>query len=162
MVFHKGSGFHPHLPGFKHKFLAKALGASMWFFIFYRARFVFFFLLHFLIYALFFREDGPKLLVRCHFVSRTKPILHCTGFKAPMGGTCTWASWRRSIASLNSAALPSLRDGIGTCRSLCSATDRTYCIQTRSMIYPWSLYHRKNSDPMAPCALPECALSVIF
>ncbi|KAN0133969.1 hypothetical protein V8E53_008187 [Lactarius tabidus] len=33
-----GSGFHPHLPGFKHKFLAKALGASMWFFIFYRAR----------------------------------------------------------------------------------------------------------------------------
>ncbi|KAF8274544.1 hypothetical protein EI94DRAFT_1512079, partial [Lactarius quietus] len=40
-----GSGFHPHLPGFKHKFLAKALGASMWFFIFYRAR-----------------SDGPKLL----------------------------------------------------------------------------------------------------
>ncbi|TFY61385.1 hypothetical protein EVG20_g7078 [Dentipellis fragilis] len=40
-----GPGFHPHLPGFRHQFLAKALGASMWFFIFYRAR-----------------EDGPKLL----------------------------------------------------------------------------------------------------
>ncbi|ETW80631.1 hypothetical protein HETIRDRAFT_45277, partial [Heterobasidion irregulare TC 32-1] len=40
-----GPGFHPHLPGFKHKFLAKALGASMWFFIFYRAR-----------------QDGAKLL----------------------------------------------------------------------------------------------------
>ncbi|KAN0114052.1 hypothetical protein V8E52_007028 [Russula decolorans] len=70
-----GSGFHPHLPGFKHKFLAKALGASMWFFIFYRAR-----------------EDGPKLLVRCRFVERTKLIAYYTGFEAPVGGTCTWAS----------------------------------------------------------------------
>jgi len=33
-----GPGFHPHLPGFRHQFLAKALGATMWFFIFYRAR----------------------------------------------------------------------------------------------------------------------------
>ncbi|KAF8909830.1 hypothetical protein CPB85DRAFT_1221944, partial [Mucidula mucida] len=33
-----GAGFHPHLPGFKHNFLGKALGATMWFFIFYRAR----------------------------------------------------------------------------------------------------------------------------
>ncbi|KAF8893997.1 hypothetical protein BD779DRAFT_967730 [Infundibulicybe gibba] len=39
------SGFHPHLPGFKHNFLAKALGATMWFFIFYRAR-----------------QDGAKLI----------------------------------------------------------------------------------------------------
>ncbi|KJA28974.1 hypothetical protein HYPSUDRAFT_115806, partial [Hypholoma sublateritium FD-334 SS-4] len=31
-------GFHPHLPGAGYNFLAKALGASMWFFIFYRAR----------------------------------------------------------------------------------------------------------------------------
>ncbi|KIY67752.1 hypothetical protein CYLTODRAFT_325618, partial [Cylindrobasidium torrendii FP15055 ss-10] len=30
--------FHPHLPGFKYQFLAKGLGATMWFFIFYRAR----------------------------------------------------------------------------------------------------------------------------
>ncbi|KAJ3525900.1 hypothetical protein NM688_g8334 [Phlebia brevispora] len=40
-----GSGFHPHLPGFKYKFLATTLGATMWFFIFYRAR-----------------KDGAKLL----------------------------------------------------------------------------------------------------
>ncbi|VDC07682.1 unnamed protein product [Peniophora sp. CBMAI 1063] len=40
-----GYGFHPHLPGFKHKFLGKALGATMWFWIFYRAR-----------------QDYPKLL----------------------------------------------------------------------------------------------------
>lgn len=33
-------GFHPHLPGFKHKFLGTALGATMWFFMFYRMRFV--------------------------------------------------------------------------------------------------------------------------
>lgn len=33
-----GSGFHPHLPGFKYKFLSTAMGATMWFFIFYRAR----------------------------------------------------------------------------------------------------------------------------
>ncbi|KDR75753.1 hypothetical protein GALMADRAFT_248425 [Galerina marginata CBS 339.88] len=38
-------GFHPHLPGVGYNFLAKALGASMWFFIFYRAR-----------------KDGAKLL----------------------------------------------------------------------------------------------------
>ena len=33
-----GAGFHPHLPGFKYNLLAKGLGATMWFFIFYRAR----------------------------------------------------------------------------------------------------------------------------
>ena len=32
------AGFHPHLPSFMHRFLAKGLGAGMWFFIFYRAR----------------------------------------------------------------------------------------------------------------------------
>ncbi|CAE6431964.1 unnamed protein product [Rhizoctonia solani] len=40
-----GPGFHPHPPGFGHRFLAKTLGATMWFFIFYRAK-----------------QDGPKLL----------------------------------------------------------------------------------------------------
>ncbi|KAI5477207.1 hypothetical protein MNV49_006580 [Pseudohyphozyma bogoriensis] len=30
-------GFHPHLPGLGHRLTAKLLGASMWFFIFYRA-----------------------------------------------------------------------------------------------------------------------------
>ncbi|KIJ26553.1 hypothetical protein M422DRAFT_785218 [Sphaerobolus stellatus SS14] len=39
------TGFHPHLPGLRYRFLSKALGATMWFFIFYRAR-----------------EDGAKLL----------------------------------------------------------------------------------------------------
>ncbi|TFK73953.1 hypothetical protein BDN72DRAFT_893420 [Pluteus cervinus] len=43
-------GFNPHLPGFKHTFLAKALGASMWFFIFYRLR-----------------QDGSKLVGQHHF-----------------------------------------------------------------------------------------------
>ncbi|KDQ27666.1 hypothetical protein PLEOSDRAFT_173851 [Pleurotus ostreatus PC15] len=38
-------GFHPHLPGAKYTFLSKAIGATMWFFIFYR-----------------FRQDGGKLL----------------------------------------------------------------------------------------------------
>ncbi|KAH9855241.1 hypothetical protein C2E23DRAFT_612073 [Lenzites betulinus] len=38
MAGHHGTGFNPHLPGFKHKFLATTLGATMWFFIFYRAR----------------------------------------------------------------------------------------------------------------------------
>ena len=61
-----GPGFNPHLPGFRHQFLAKALGATMWFFIFYRARYVA------LGYALILsdnppaahRQDGAKLLVR--------------------------------------------------------------------------------------------------
>ncbi|KAI6000508.1 hypothetical protein EDD15DRAFT_2232598, partial [Pisolithus albus] len=39
------SGFNPRLPGFRYQVLSKVLGASMWFFILYRAR-----------------EDGPKLL----------------------------------------------------------------------------------------------------
>ncbi|KAF6760126.1 hypothetical protein DFP72DRAFT_883292 [Ephemerocybe angulata] len=39
------NGFNPHLPGARYNFLAKALGASMWFFIFYRMR-----------------QDGGKLL----------------------------------------------------------------------------------------------------
>ncbi|KAF8342157.1 uncharacterized protein EI90DRAFT_2904581, partial [Cantharellus anzutake] len=37
--------FHPHLPGRGYQFLAKGLGAAMWFFIFYRAK-----------------QDGLKLL----------------------------------------------------------------------------------------------------
>ncbi|KAI0775646.1 hypothetical protein BD413DRAFT_280894 [Trametes elegans] len=45
----EGSGFHPHLPGLKHRFLATTLGATMWFFIFYRAR-----------------KDGAKLLGLSH------------------------------------------------------------------------------------------------
>ncbi|KAJ3967582.1 hypothetical protein EV361DRAFT_929877 [Lentinula raphanica] len=47
MAGHASGGFHPHLPGFRYNFLAKGLGATMWFFIFYR-----------------FRQDGGKLLVR--------------------------------------------------------------------------------------------------
>lgn len=39
-------GFHPHRPAFKHRWGAKLLGATMWFFIFYRAK-----------------QDGPVLLV---------------------------------------------------------------------------------------------------
>ncbi|TFK44844.1 hypothetical protein BDQ12DRAFT_730858 [Crucibulum laeve] len=45
-------GFHPHLPGFRYNFLAKGLGAAMWFFIFYRAR-----------------KDGAKLLGQHSFDS---------------------------------------------------------------------------------------------
>jgi hypothetical protein len=42
-----GLGFHPHLPGFTHRFVGKALGATMWFWMMYRAK-----------------EDGPVLLVK--------------------------------------------------------------------------------------------------
>jgi hypothetical protein len=34
----KATGFHPHPPSLFHRGMAKALGAGMWFFIFYRAR----------------------------------------------------------------------------------------------------------------------------
>ncbi|KAJ4477032.1 hypothetical protein C8J55DRAFT_96026 [Lentinula edodes] len=36
MAGHASGGFNPHLPGFRYNFLAKGLGATMWFFIFYR------------------------------------------------------------------------------------------------------------------------------
>jgi hypothetical protein len=71
----------------------------------------------------FFREDGPKLLVRCRFVERTKLIAYYTGFEAPVGGTCTWASWRRSITSLISAAPSSLHHGIANV-DFCSVPGR--------------------------------------
>ena len=77
-----GPGFNPHLPGFRHQFLAKALGATMWFFIFYRARYVV------LGYTLItsdnpppaYRQDGAKLLVRpvafpC-YTSIGSPLFH--------------------------------------------------------------------------------------
>ncbi|WFD41327.1 uncharacterized protein MJAP1_004324 [Malassezia japonica] len=38
-------GFHPHKPAFHHRWTAKLLGATMWFWIFYRMK-----------------EDGPVLL----------------------------------------------------------------------------------------------------
>ncbi|CAO1637995.1 unnamed protein product [Parajaminaea phylloscopi] len=38
-------GFHPHQPAFKHRWGAKLLGATMWFWIFYRMK-----------------QDGPVLL----------------------------------------------------------------------------------------------------
>ncbi|KAJ1023065.1 hypothetical protein NDA13_005112 [Ustilago tritici] len=31
-------GFHPHQPALKHRWGAKLLGATMWFWIFYRAK----------------------------------------------------------------------------------------------------------------------------
>ncbi|KAL1748740.1 hypothetical protein HDZ31DRAFT_59917 [Schizophyllum fasciatum] len=42
-------GFHPHLPGAGHRWLGKLIGASMWFFMFYRIR-----------------EDGPKVFLGQH------------------------------------------------------------------------------------------------
>ncbi|KAI8391722.1 uncharacterized protein BYT42DRAFT_490093 [Radiomyces spectabilis] len=38
-------GFHPHLAGFWHRFTGKALGATMWFWMMYRAK-----------------QDGPVIL----------------------------------------------------------------------------------------------------
>ncbi|KAJ7217912.1 hypothetical protein GGX14DRAFT_356977, partial [Mycena pura] len=35
------SGFNPHLPGRGYSLLAKGIGATMWFFIFYRLRYIF-------------------------------------------------------------------------------------------------------------------------
>ncbi|CAO3658379.1 unnamed protein product [Rhizopus stolonifer] len=40
-----GFAFHPHFPQFTHRFVGKALGATMWFWMMYRAK-----------------EDGPVLL----------------------------------------------------------------------------------------------------
>lgn len=45
-------GFHPHQPAFKHRWGAKLLGATMWFWIFYRAK-----------------QDGAVLLVSAFTLS---------------------------------------------------------------------------------------------
>ncbi|PCH43911.1 hypothetical protein WOLCODRAFT_153965 [Wolfiporia cocos MD-104 SS10] len=38
MAGHYSSEFKPSLPAFRYKFLATTVGATMWFFIFYRIR----------------------------------------------------------------------------------------------------------------------------
>ncbi|KAG6813549.1 hypothetical protein H0H92_009941 [Tricholoma furcatifolium] len=60
-------GFNPHLPGFKYSFLAKGLGATMWFFIFYRARSGSGSSFAWAFSDLFNRQDGGKLLRAAHF-----------------------------------------------------------------------------------------------
>jgi hypothetical protein len=87
-----GPGFHPHLPGFKHQFLAKTLGATMWFFIFYRARCV---TLAYILttsdsLSVVHRQDGAKLLVR-PVVFHCTPLAHLrfVGIEPPMGGPRT-------------------------------------------------------------------------
>jgi hypothetical protein len=54
-----GLGFHPHFAGFTHRFVGKALGASMWFWMMYRAK-----------------QDGPVLLVNfeLHYTLYTHDI----------------------------------------------------------------------------------------
>ncbi|GAA5956339.1 hypothetical protein JCM21900_006150 [Sporobolomyces salmonicolor] len=54
---HPAGGFHPHLPGLGHRLGAKLLGASMWFWIFYRAR-----------------KDGPVMLLRSRSASASPPV----------------------------------------------------------------------------------------
>jgi hypothetical protein len=47
-----GLGFHPHFAGFTHRFVGKALGASMWFWMMYRTK-----------------QDMPILLVKYYIYS---------------------------------------------------------------------------------------------
>lgn len=87
-----GPGFHPHLPGFRHQFLAKALGATMWFFIFYRARCV-------TVRCILIKSDIPTHFAQARrrealgmsFTFRTFRLAHlCSvGIKSPMGGPWT-------------------------------------------------------------------------
>ena len=92
-----GPGFHPHLPGFRHQFLAKALGATMWFFIFYRARCV---TTRCTLIAsenplVVCRQDGAKLLVwLLPFCTLRLAHLCSAGTKSPMGGPWTRAPRR--------------------------------------------------------------------
>ena len=58
-------GFNPQLPSIWHRGSAKLLGAGMWFFIFWRARWVVQSRLYIaLLMFLGDRQDGPVLLVR--------------------------------------------------------------------------------------------------
>lgn len=52
-----GLGFHPHFAGFTHRFVGKALGATMWFWMMYRAK-----------------QDGPVLLVNKIFHYNSSPL----------------------------------------------------------------------------------------
>jgi hypothetical protein len=84
----QGSGFQPHLPGFKHKFLAKALGATMWFFIFYRARFVYLLFMIFSKMKSRFQRGRPQtfgtLTFDCQDRTNTNPVVQ--GIKHPWEG----------------------------------------------------------------------------
>jgi hypothetical protein len=65
----------------------------MWFFIFYRARFVKTFILCVAPFDFSYREDGPKLLVRSPSVSLLVQVLtaHHSGSETSMGGAWAWA-----------------------------------------------------------------------
>lgn len=46
-IYTKMAGFHPHMPATRYSVVAKTLGASMWFWVMYKAK-----------------EEGPVVLVR--------------------------------------------------------------------------------------------------
>ena len=100
-------GFHPHPPALRYRVLSQLLGASMWFFIFYRAKCVIILYISHICWWDLFRQDGPKLLVGV-----------VSSFKAAysffsLGGTSLGSSrWRtrscqkgRAFASLESIHL---------------------------------------------------------
>jgi hypothetical protein len=90
-----GPGFNPHLPGFRHQFLAKALGATMWFFIFYRARCVTWseICLCLTIHPLCAGKTARNFWYDpSDFLSRWSAHLRSVGIKSPVGGPRTWPS----------------------------------------------------------------------
>ncbi|GJJ73855.1 hypothetical protein EMPS_06213 [Entomortierella parvispora] len=52
------AGFHPHMPATRYSAVAKVLGASMWFWVMYKAK-----------------EEGPVVLVRASRHSKLFPLI---------------------------------------------------------------------------------------
>lgn len=76
-----GLGFHPHFAGFWHRFAGKTLGATMWFWMMYRAK-----------------QDGPVLLVKCHGTHFCKSHTYLCYYRACNTlGTTTVTITTRSI-----------------------------------------------------------------
>ena len=126
-----GSGFHPHLPGFKYKFLSTAMGATMWFFIFYRARCVEPPCHSISMLTIGCRKDDAKLLVRL-MASRCSVVAYCVLRVSNIHGmvmTTITTGMRRGIQNITEingitgANVDSLRCS-NTSRPLASGTKR--------------------------------------
>lgn len=110
-----GTGFHPHLPGFKYKFLSTTLGATMWFFIFYRARYVLIFWSCCLI-LIFDTERMAESFWYCH----TQQVVGLNSRKrighSPMGRSWAWArrAWSRCARRASLSPMPIDKSYIST------------------------------------------------
>ncbi|OAQ27237.1 hypothetical protein K457DRAFT_139788, partial [Linnemannia elongata AG-77] len=91
------AGFHPHMPAARYSIVAKTLGASMWFWVMYKAK-----------------EEGPVVLVRylsLLFLScrtRSDVVQEFTGAMVGRGRNQEQDKYRTPVSTLNTVSIGSM------------------------------------------------------